>query len=87
MALLKESVSYKTVLNRSFLKSVSNSSQTDLTFNDMLMLAQNYRGTNAKIVQDHAQGRGQNEDGQAFEVVPTSEQQRITNLLKNSLKN
>ncbi|MEE6647622.1 LCP family protein [Limosilactobacillus pontis] len=87
MALLKKSVSYKTVLNRSFLKSVSNSSQTDLTFNDMLKLAQNYRGTNAKIVQDHAQGRGQNEDGQAFEVVPTSEQQRITNLLKNSLKN
>lgn len=68
-------------------KSVSNSSQTDLTFSDMLKLAQNYRGTNAKIVQDHAQGRGQNEDGQAFEVVPTSEQQRITNLLKNSLKN
>lgn len=87
MALLKKSVSYKTVLNRSFLKSVSNSSQTDLTFNDMLKLAQNYRGTNAKIVQDHAQGRGQNEDGQAFEVVPTSEQQRITNLLQNSLKN
>lgn len=70
MALLKKSVSYKTVLNRSFLKSVSNSSQTDLTFDDMLKLAQNYRGTNAKIVQDHAQGRGQNEDGQAFEVVP-----------------
>ncbi len=68
-------------------KSVSNSSQTDLTFSDMLKLAQNYRGTNAKIVQDHAQGRGQNEDGQAFEVVLTSEQQRITNLLKNSLKN
>ena len=87
MALLKKSVSYKTVLNRSFLKSVSNSSQTDLTFNDMLKLAQNYRGTNAKIVQDHAQGRGQNEDGQAFEVVPTSEQQRITNLIQNSLKN
>ena len=87
MALLKKSVSYKTVLNRSFLKSVSNSSQTDLTFNDMVKLAQNYRDTNAKIVQDHAQGRGQNENGQAFEVVPTSEQQRITNLIQNSLKN
>ena len=86
-ALLKKSISYKTVLNRSFLKSVSNSSQTDLTFNDMVKLAQSYRGTNAKIVQDHAQGRGQNEDGQAFEVVPTSEQQRVTNLIQNSLKN
>lgn len=87
MALLRKSVSYKTVLNRSFLKSVSNSSQTDLTFNDMLKLAQHYRGTNAKIVQDHAQGRGQEEDGQSFEIVPTSEQQRITNLIQDSLKN
>lgn len=86
-ALLKKSVSYKTVLNRSFLKSVSNSSQTDLTFNDMVKLAQSYRGANTKVVQDHAQGRSQEIDGQSFEVVPTSEQQRITNLLKNSLKN
>ncbi|MGE9898503.1 LCP family protein [Limosilactobacillus reuteri] len=86
-ALLKKSVSYKTVLNRSFLRSVSDSSQTDLTFNDMIRLARSYRDTNEHIVQDHAQGRGQNEDGQAFEVVPTSEQQRITNLLQNSLKN
>lgn len=87
MALLKKSVSYKTVLNRTFLRSVADSSQTDLTFNDMVKLAQNYRGTNQKIVQDHAQGRSSNEDGQSFEVVPTSEQQRITDLLQNSLKN
>ena len=73
--------------SRSFLRSVSDNSQTDLTFNDMMRLAQSYRDTNKHIVQDHAQGRGQNEDGQAFEVVPTSEQQRITNLLQNSLKN
>ena len=86
-ALLKKSVSYKTVLNRSFLRSVSDSSQTDLTFNDMMRLAQSYRDTNEHIVQDHAQGRGQNEDGQAFEVVSTSEQQRITDVLQNSLKN
>ena len=53
----------------------------------MMRLAQSYRDTNENIVQDHVQGRGQNEDGQAFEVVSTSEQQRITNLLQNSLKN
>lgn len=87
MSLLRKSISYKTVLNRSFLKSISNSSQTDLTFSDMLKLAQDYRETNAKIVQDHAQGRGQESDGQDFEVVPTSEQQRVTNLIQNSLKN
>ena len=86
-ALLKKSVSYKTILNQQFLKSISDSSQTDLTFNNMLTLAKDYRGSNAKIVQDHAQGHGAEENGQDYEIVPTSEQQRITNLLQNSLKN
>lgn len=85
-ALLKKSVSYKTILNRNFLHSVADSSQTDLTFNNMLTLAKNYRQSNGRIVQDHAQGRSEDIDGQSFEVVPTSEQQRITDLLQNSLK-
>lgn len=87
MALLKKSVSYKTILNQQFLKTIADSSQTDLTFNNMMTLAKDYRGTNAKIVQDHAQGHGAEEDGQDYEIVPTSEQQRITDLLQNSLKN
>lgn len=87
MALLKKSVSYKTVLNQRFLRTISDSSQTDLTFNNMVTLAKSYRGSNAKIVQDHAQGHGAEEGGQDYEIVPTSEQQRITNLLQNSLKN
>ncbi len=86
-ALLKKSISYKTVLNQRFLRSISDSSQTDLTFNNMVTLAKSYRGSNTNIVQDHAQGHGADEDGQDYEVVPTSEQQRITNLLQNSLKN
>jgi len=86
-ALLKKSVSYKTILNQQFLKTIVDSSQTDLTFNNMMTLTKDYRGTNAKIVQDHAQGHGAEEGGQDYEIVPTSEQQRITNLLQNSLKN
>lgn len=86
-ALLKKSVSYKTVLNQRFLRTTSDSSQTDLTFNNMVTLAKDYRGSNANIVQDHAQGQGDDEDGQDYEIVPTSEQQRITDLLQNSLKN
>ena len=53
----------------------------------MVTLARNYRGSNANVVQDHAQGHGAEEDGQDYEIVPTSEQQRVTNLLQNSLKN
>jgi len=86
-ALLKKSVSYKTILNQQFLKTIADSSQTDLTFNNMMTLTKDYRGTNAKSVQDHAQGHGAEEGGQDYEIVPTSEQQRITNLLQNSLKN
>lgn len=86
-ALLKKSASYKSVLNRQFLKSVSDSSQTDLTFNNMVALAKNYRQATAKVVQDHAQGKSENYDGQSFEVVSNTEQERVTELLQNSLKN
>ena len=86
-ALLKKSISYKTVLNQRFLRTISDSSQTDLTFNNMVTLARNYRSSNANVVQDHARGHGAEEDGQDYEIVPTSEQQRVTNLLQNSLKN
>lgn len=85
-ALLKKSVSYKSVLNQKFLKPVADSSQTDLTFKNMITLAKNYRPANAKVVQDHAQGKGQSYDGQDFEVVSNTEQERITNLLQKSLK-
>ena len=84
-ALLKKSVSYKTVLNQAFLKSISHNSKTDLTFDDMLQLARHYRKATKNIRQDHAQGEGENSDGQAFEVVPRDEQQRISNLLRKSL--
>ena len=84
-ALLKKSVSYKTVLNQAFLKSISHNSKTDLTFDDMLQLARHYRKAAKNIRQDHAQGEGENSDGQAFEVVPRDEQQRISNLLRKSL--
>ena len=84
-ALLKKSVSYKTVLNQAFLKSISHNSKTDLTFDDMLQLARHYRKATKNIRQDHAQGEGENSDGQAFEVVPQDEQQRISNLLRKSL--
>lgn len=84
-ALLKKSVSYKTVLNRAFLKSISHNSKTDLTFDDMFQLARHYRKATKNVSQDHAQGEGESSDGQAFEVVPQDEQQRISNLLRKSL--
>lgn len=85
-ALLKKSVSYKTVLNRSFLHSIANSSQTDLTMHDMMQLAQHYSSARDHIVQDHAEGDNNNEGGTSFQVVNHDERQRITNLLQKSLE-
>lgn len=84
-ALLRKSASYKAILNRSFLKSVSDSSQTDLTQTDMFRLARSYRSARQHVVQDHAQGQNDNEGGTSFQVVSGSEKQRIATLLKNSL--
>lgn len=85
-ALLKKSVSYKTVLNKSFLDSISNSSQTDLSLRNMIQLARHYRGARAHVVQDYADGDNDNEGGTSFQVVSHDETLRITNLLQNSLK-
>lgn len=84
-ALLKKSVSYKTVLNQKFLKTVSKNAKTDLKFNEMLTLAQHYRQATKNIKQSHAQGTSDDSDGQAFQDVSRSERQRISDLLRSSL--
>lgn len=85
-ALLKKSVSYKTILNKSFLNSLSDSSQTDLSMSNMLTLARKYSGARDHIVQDHAEGDNDDEGGTSFQVVNHDERQRITNLLEKSLE-
>ena len=85
-ALLKKSVSYKTVLNKSFLNSISDSSQTDLTMHDMLQLAQHYSDARDQVVQDHAEGDNDNEGGVSFQTVNHDERQRITNVVEKSLE-
>lgn len=85
-ALLKKSVSYKTILNKSFLNSLSDSSQTDLSMSNMLTLARKYSGARDHIVQDHAEGDNDGEGGTSFQVVNHDERQRITNLLEKSLE-
>lgn len=86
-ALMRKSASYKTVLNRNFLKSISDSLQTDLTFKNMTTLARDYRHASAHVVQDHAQGHNENLYDSAFQVVSDTERDRISSLLQNSLKN
>lgn len=84
-ALMKKSISYKTVLNRSFLNSISSQSKTDLTFSQMTTLALNYRNATKTVKSDHAQGTSKNIGGQSFEFVSSSERQRVSNEIRDNL--
>lgn len=85
-ALLRESISYKTVLNTKFLNSISSQSKTDLNKSQMTRLALNYRGASKTVKSDHVQGTGQSIGGQSFEVVSKTERQRASNVIRDNLK-
>ncbi|EKW99649.1 LCP family protein [Ligilactobacillus saerimneri] len=85
MALLKESASYKSILNNDFLDSVSSMAQTDLTMSNMTQLAAHYRGAVGNVKSDHAQGKSANINGISYEVVSLAERQRVSNELRQSL--
>ncbi|WP_461240806.1 LCP family protein [Paucilactobacillus sp. N302-9] len=84
-ALLRKSISYKTVLNRSFLKSVSSQSRTDMKQSQMTSLALNYRDATKTVKSNHAQGTGKNIGGQAFELVGNDQRQLVSNTVRDNL--
>ncbi|BAP84812.1 transcriptional regulator [Paucilactobacillus hokkaidonensis JCM 18461] len=84
-ALLRESISYKTVLNTKFLNSISSQSKTDLTKSQMTKLALSYRNADKTVKSDHAQGTSQMIGGQSFEVVSSTEKQRVSNVIRDNL--
>jgi LCP family protein required for cell wall assembly len=84
-ALLRKSISYKTVLNKSFLDSISNESKTDMTFSQMTKLALNYRNAAKTVKSDNVQGTGKMISGQSFQMVSTSERQAASNNIRDNL--
>lgn len=84
-ALLKKSISPLTILNKSFLDSISSQVKTDLTFNDMRILALNYRGATKNVKSTYVQGTSETIDGLDFQVVSTQERQAISDLIRKSL--
>ncbi|WP_421016771.1 LCP family protein [Furfurilactobacillus cerevisiae] len=84
-ALLKKSSNLTNLLNQDFLDSIASQSRTDFTFGDMLTLANTYRAATKHIVSDHVQGASDEIAGQSFEVLPTTEKQRVTNKLRKQL--
>ncbi|GAB6092643.1 LCP family glycopolymer transferase [Furfurilactobacillus curtus] len=85
-ALLKKSGNLSNLLNQDFLNSIASQSRTDFTFGDMIALANNYRPATKHVVSDHVQGVSDDIAGQSFEVLPTTEKQRITNEVRKQLQ-
>lgn len=85
MALAKKSGSISTLLNQTFLNSLSSQVQTDLTFSNLISLGQNYRSADKKVKETHLQGSGKELNGQDMEVMHKKELQRVTNFVRNGL--
>ncbi len=59
--------------------------KTNLTFNDMLSLALNYRGCMSNLDSGYIQGHDAWIDGSSIQVTPTAELQKISNKLRKNL--
>lgn len=84
-ALAKESGKLTSLLTPGFFDTMSDNIQTNLSFDDLLTMASSYKVAADHIKSDHMQGYGYNYNGTAFEVMPTSEKQRVTNKLRSTL--
>nr|WP_235807271.1 LCP family protein [Liquorilactobacillus cacaonum] len=75
----------KSLMTEKFFKEIQKQLKTDISFNDMLLLALKYRVATHNMTSDHLQGDADLISGISFEAVPETEKQRITNLIRSSL--
>lgn len=73
------------VMDKSFMKSISNSVRTDLTFDDILTIMSNYKPAGKTIKSEHLQGESQVYNGIWYERLSKKERQRITDLIRKEL--
>lgn len=85
MALVKKSGSISTLINQTFINSLSSQIKTDLNFDNLKSLAQNYRSADKTVKETHLQGHGKELSGQDMEVMTKKELQRVTNFVRNGL--
>ena len=84
-ALMKKAESATTLLNTSFISSLSKQVQTDMTFSDMTSLAKNYLAATKNLESDYTHGTGYMEDGVSYQNISTAERQRISNLIRKAM--
>lgn len=84
--ILKEGMSLDSVSNyQKILKVVSKYLKTNLTFNDMMSLAMNYRDTASNLKSDYIHGHDAWIGEVAYQVAKTSELQRVSDKVRKSL--
>lgn len=91
-AILKKTVSVGSLTHyQDILNSVSDSMRTDLTFNDLAILASTYRSSTKKLKSDYIHGHGTTIPysnfpyGLSVEVPSTKEYRRVSNEIRNNL--
>lgn len=85
-AVIKSAMSTGTLTNfKEVLDSVSSNMKTNLTFNDMITIFQNYRAAGKSIKSDYIQGVSATIDNSSYQIASTSELQRVSDKLRSEL--
>lgn len=85
-ALLHKTLSISSLSNyQGILKSVKANIRTDLTYNDMMTIATNYRSTAGNIKSYTLQGENAMIDDLSYQVAPVSEKRKQANRLRHEL--
>ncbi|MCH4171279.1 MAG: LCP family protein [Lactobacillus sp.] len=84
--IVKSAMSLKTLANfEKIMGTLSKSLATNLTFDDMVTVYQQYSDATKNIKSDHLQGRNATIDGSSYQVASTKELQRVSNKARRSL--
>lgn len=83
--IVKSAMSLKTLANfEKIMGTLSKSLATNLTFDDMMTVYQQYSDATKHIKSDHLQGRNATIDGSSYQVASTKELQRVSNKARRS---
>ncbi|MDT9545195.1 LCP family protein [Lactobacillus jensenii] len=86
MSLVENASSISTLANlESILNSVSENIKTNLTFNNLMAIFQNYKSSTATSKSDYLHGLSVTIDGASYQVMSDSELQRVSDYIRSEL--
>ncbi|KRL63267.1 LCP family protein [Lactobacillus psittaci] len=86
ISMIQHAASIKTLVNlESILNSVSNNIRTNLSFNNLMAIFQNYRSSTKNSDSDYLHGTGVYIDEASYQVMSDKELQRVSNILRSEL--